>query len=312
MNNLTKFTILAVVLLLVGAPIYAQTVLTPTTLAAAVSSGSIKTIVVSSATGFTAGSTVAYVDRELMLVQAVNGTTITVARGQNGTAAAPHASGAYVFVGVPQAFSVSTPSGACTRSNELYLPKIDTKTGWISDCLGGQWVTGDVGAASTISAPTKVKSPDPGGVLYTGINTNGTTLSATTMYCSEVNLPQNKLLTGIAVLNGTTVGTDNHLVALYDSAGKLLANSATAGALAANASVYQEFSFTSTFYAVGPARYFACMQTNGTSATVRMAVTGQGDTILTKGQTGVTFGTIPSLTVPTTFTTAVGPFVYLY
>jgi hypothetical protein len=44
-----------------------------------------------------------------------------------------------------------------------------------------------------------------------------------------------------------------------------------------------------------------------------MAVTGSSaDNTLTKGQTGATFGTIPALTVPTTFTTAVGPYVYLY
>lgn len=311
MRNITKITILAALLLLVGAPVYAQTVLTPTTLSAAVSSGSIKTIVVASATGFTAGQTVAYVDRELMNVLAVNGTTITVARGMNGTAATPHASGAYVFVGVPQAFSTSTPAGSCTRSNELYLPKIDTKTGYISDCLGGQWVAGDVGTAP-LAADWKVKSPDPGATAYTGINTNGTTPSATTMYCSELNLPHSKLLTGLGVLNGTTVGTDKHLVALYDSGGKLLANSAVAGATSAGASAYQDFAFTSVFFAVGPARYFGCVQTNGTTDTIRMAVTGQADTILTKGQTGITFGTIPSLTVPATFTTAVGPFVYAY
>ena len=310
MNNITKFLIIAVLLLLVGAPAYAQTVLTPTTLAAAVSNGSIQTIVVSSATGFTAGYS-AYVDRELMTVKAVNSTTITVIRGQGGTVATPHASGALVFVAPPQAFSAGSPSGSCTRANELYLPKIDVKTGFVSDCNGGQWVLGDIGTSLTAEA-WKVKSPDPGATAYTGINTNGTTLGATTMYCSEVNLTHSKLLTGIGILNGTTVGTDNHLVALYDSGGKLLANSAVAGAVAAGASAYQDYAFTSTFFAVGPARYFACMQTNGNTATVRMAVTGQGDTILTKGQTGVTFGTIPALTVPTTFTTAVGPFVYLY
>jgi hypothetical protein len=43
-----------------------------------------------------------------------------------------------------------------------------------------------------------------------------------------------------------------------------------------------------------------------------MAVTGVNDNILTKGQTGATFGTLPALTVPTAFTTAVGPYVYLY
>jgi hypothetical protein len=43
-----------------------------------------------------------------------------------------------------------------------------------------------------------------------------------------VFLPGNKLLTGIALLNGTTVGTDNRYAILYDNAGNALANSALA------------------------------------------------------------------------------------
>src|SRR5207244_4421622 len=125
--------------------------------------------------------------------------------------------------------------------------------------------------------------------------------------------PYNKQLTGIALLNGTTAaGTDKHYVVLYDQGGTALANSAVAGASTSGASTYQTFAFTTKFYAVGPAQYFACFQTNGTTDTVRMVVTGTQDTLLTKGQTGATFGTVPALTVPTTFTTAVGPYVYLY
>ena len=159
--------------------------------------------------------------------------------------------------------------------------------------------------------------PDSGGTAYTSLNTNGTTLSATTLYCTEVNLPTNKLLTGIALLNGTTASTDNHYVVLYDSTGVALANSALAGAIAAGASTYQKYAFTQKFFAVGPAQYFACFQSNGTTDTVRMVVTGTQDTLLTKGQTGAaayasSLFTIGALTVPTTFTTAVGPYVSLY
>jgi hypothetical protein len=133
------------------------------------------------------------------------------------------------------------------------------------------------------------------------------------MYCSEIDLPANKLVTGLGVLNGTTVGTDNHLVALYDATGNLIANSAVAGVVAASASTYQTIAFTTSYYLVGPAQYFGCLQTNGTTATVRMIVTGTQDTFLTKGVTSITFGTIPAtITVPTTFTTAVGPYLEWY
>lgn len=300
----------------------AQTVMLPTTLSAAVTDSAAHRIVVTSATGFVANTTFAYVDRELMAVQAISGTTITVRRGAGGTVATTHANSALVFVGPALAFAPANgvrldtsgnAAGSCARGNLLYVPIINPRTSTISDCIGGQVVSGHPFNSGTLTSTRfRVTSPESGNVAYTGINTNGTTLGATTLYCSEVVLPSNKLLTGIALLNGTTVGTDNHYVVLYDSAGNALANSALAGAVAASASAYQEFAFTAKYFAIGPAQYFACFQTNGTTATVRMAVAGAGDNLLTKGQTAATFGTVPALTVPTTFTTAVGPYVYLY
>jgi hypothetical protein len=298
---------------------HAQTILVPTTLSASIANDSVQVMTVASVTtvsGYTvvAGS-IGYIDNEEVIVKPLNGvvsgTTLGIIRSQGGTTGKAHASGALVFFGPPNAFKAVPsflPQGSCTRGNELYLPYINVREATISDCLGGQWTNG----VTTRSPRWKVNSPEPGATIYTSLNTSGTTLGATTLYCTEVNLPTNKLLTGIAILNGTTVGTDNHYVVLYDSGGNAVANSALAGAVAATASVYQPYAFTSKFFAVGPAQYFACFQSNGTTATVRMALTQVNDTVLTAGQTGATFGTVPVLTVPTTFTTAVGPYVYLY
>lgn len=324
MTKTFNATLLAAALLFAALPAHAQTMLTQTTLSAAVTSSSTRNMVVAAGTGITAGTTGIYVDREFDVVTACSpacpsssATTLTLQRGASGTAAGTHASGALVFVGPLAAFNqnprVNAPTnGSCTRGNELYLPLINVSTGIVSDCLGGQWIKGLVTSGATTAARFRVYAPEPGGTAYTAINTNGTTLGATTLYCSEVWLATSKNLTGIALLNGTTVGTDNHYVVLYDSGGTAIANSALAGAVAASASAYQEFAFTSKYFAVGPAQYFACFQTNGTTATVRMGVTGTNDNYLTKGQTAATFGTVPALTVPTTFTTAVGPYVYLY
>lgn len=332
--------------LLLSASAFGQTIVATTTLSAAVPGGQSASVTgltgqfgivqVASATGISApapntglvqafatsnAQTLLYVDRELMEVRNVSGTTITVVRGVGSTAATSHASGALVFV-VPTANNPwldggfagnvqQVPAGSCTRANELYLPRIQFSTGIISDCIGGQWVNGDAMQTTRASSSTlgSMMLPNPGGTAYTSLNTNGTTLAATTMYCTELDLPFNKYISGLAVLNGTVVGTDNHLVVLYDASGNLLANSATAGVLAASASEYQKISFTAPYYAVGPATYFGCLQTNGTTATVRMLVTQTQDTFLTKGVTSITFGTIPAtITVPTTFTTAVGPY----
>lgn len=302
---------------LLASSAFGQTLLTNTTLSAAVTDGKTTYVNVTSATGITApgnGSTQTYlyVDSELMDVRGVSGTRIQVVRGASSTAGVGHLSGARVWVGtggIPNGpFTTYNPSGACTRANVLYLPVINTRAGMFSDCVGGQWVAGS-GSNSAFGIPL----PNTGGTAYTAINTNGTTLAATTMYCTELSLPASKLVTGLGVLNGTTVGTDNHLVVLYDSAGNLLANSAVAGVLAASASTYQKIAFTSPYLVIGPATYFGCVQTNGTAATVRMIVTGTQDTFLTKGVTSITFGTIPAtITVPTTFTTAVGPYLQVY
>lgn len=323
--------LLAGVLTLFAVTAPAQTILTETTLSAKIPDTQTKVITLTSATGVSAptmpliqaanlGSQL-YAGRELMDVEAVNGTSITVRRGAGGTKATPHPSGELVFVGTPNQFFAAPqgagggdPGGACTRSSLPYpdisnvLPFINVTTGNISDCVGGQWVTG----VRTPEPVFKLQAPNPGGTAYTSLNSTGTTLANTTLYCTEVNLPANKLLTGIGVLAGTTVGTDNWLAILYDSAGNAIANSALTGAVTASASTYQLRAFTSKYYAVGPAQYFACFQTNGTTDTARMIVTGTQDAILTKGQTGGTFGTVAALTVPTTFTTAVGPYVLLY
>lgn len=341
MKNLKLISLVAALFL--GPLAFGQTLLVNTTLSAAVgntlssalTTGNLGVVSVTSATGIlgpsvnvgnTAGlatsnaASYLYVDRELMQVEAVSGTTVTVIRGVGGTAAASHASGALLFV-IPAAAMVwsggnygmapAVAQGSCTRSSEVYLPRIQFISGMITDCLNGQYVTGD--ALQTTRAGSKVLyAPNPGGTIYTSLNSTGTTVVAGTLYCTEIQLPYSKLVTGLAVLNGTVVGTDNHLVVLYDAGLNVLANSAVAGALAASASNYQQISFTTPYYAVGPGQYFGCVQSNGTTATVRMLVTQVQDQYLTTSKTGV-FGTVPAtITAPTTFTTAVGPYLGLF
>lgn len=338
-------------------PAAAQTLLTTTTLSSAVQgmgsvngatpTGNMSILAVASATGISApapntsltsgllatsdAQTYLYVDRELMQVKAVSGTTITVIRGVS-TGAASHASGALVFI-VPMsaigawsgggfeaaAQSPSVPQGSCTRANELFLPRIHFGSGIISDCDGGQWVNGDAaqttrsGVTGSTTAANGFRYPDPGGTALTALETAGTAPSANTqIYCTELDVPFNMFLSGIGILNGTTVGTDKHWVILYDAAGAVLANSAAAGVTTAGASTYQKHSFVTPYYVVGPARYFACAGTNGTTDTIRHAATGTNDNILGGAVTGQVFGTAAAITVPTTFTTVKAPYFMVF
>jgi len=134
---------------------------------------------------------------------------------------------------------------------------------------------------------------------------------AGTLNVTEIYVPYWGTWKGAGVLNGTVVGTDNMLVALYGSDGKLLANSAVAGTLSATASTFQNRDFL-TPVTLAPGRYFVAVQSNGTTATSNKLVAANGVNVLTSAIAGV-FGTVPAtITVPTTNTTAVGCVVQLY
>jgi hypothetical protein len=314
-------------LLLFAGISFGQTILTNTTMGAAVADSNTTIVSVASATGINVPSssdytqsTFLYVDRELMDVRAKNGTTIQVVRGAEGTTAAPHVSGALVFV-VPSYLSTyfhGIPQGSCTRGNELALPRIHPVSGVISDCIGGQWINGDaLQTTRAVFGSTSVfglRLPEPGGTALTALETAGTAAGASTEeYCTELDIPFSMVATGLAPLNGTTVGTDKHIVILRDSSGNKLANSATAGTTTAGASTYQHHDFTSKYYVVGPARYFGCMQANGTTDTVRHLATAVNNNVIAGKLTGQTFGTIVAApTMPTTFTTVLGPYWQIY
>lgn len=322
--KLTK--IIAALAFLVGSSLsFAQTILTNTTLSAAVTTSSTRLFPLTSATGVTAPSptdntkaTFLVVDSEVVSVTAVSGTNITVARGVNGTAAKTHASGAVVFV-VPAYlatyFTNQPPTGSCTRGNVIALPVITTSSGQavISDCLGGQWVNGDAGQ-TTRATFYRLEAPTIGAVSNASAIGTSTATVAAELYCTEIRLPYSRLLTGLAPHIGATGGTDKWIVALYDSGGNLIANSATAGAtVSSTAFAWQATAFTSSYYAVGPAQYFGCLMSNGTTATADLVATGKDDNILTfKSASAGTFGTLPNFTAPTTFTTVNGAYLYLY
>lgn len=186
MKNTIKLLLASVLMVLASAlPSAAQTALTATTLASAITSSSGKIIVVSSATGITAPAsaaapftsptaTVLFVDNEEMFVQAINSTTITVIRGYNSTKANPHVSGAMVLAGPPQAFVVYDPSGACTNGQGvfLYSPVVNVRTGnqWLCSTVTGKVVPGFQNDSASPQVTTAVASAagkvTPSGPLF--------------------------------------------------------------------------------------------------------------------------------------------------
>lgn len=286
--------------------------LTQTTLSAAITDPAATVITLTSATGVTANKTSIYVDGELMSVLAVNGTTLTVARSSKSST---HKNSALVYLGSPTFFQSTGESGSCTKSTLFVHPHIDTKAGVAYYCVNSQWVgnptnpelTGLNGASGRFRYPTVTV----GSVAFGSLGTSKTTVAGT-LFCADVFVERTFTATGIGVLNAGTVGTDNGLVALYDTGGALVANSATAGAVTASANAFQQRNFTATVLLIGPAQYFACYQSNGTTDNIRTVAASTFIDVLTTSFTGV-FGTVPAtMTVPTTFTADVGPIAYVF
>lgn len=149
-----------------------------------------------------------------------------------------------------------------------------------------------------------------GNVAYGSLGTSGVSVAGTT-YVSEIYIPRSRTVTGMGLLNGTIVGTDNVIYALYGpGGGKPLAWTALAGTLSAGADAFQEIAFTSPRRLTNDGRYWLALQVSGTTATHRRMA---ANTFLnrTTSFTG-TFGTLGVLTEPTTFTATAGPIGYVY
>lgn len=329
MKNTLKNSLILSALLLAASMSFGQTILTHTTLSSAVTSSAATTIPLTSTSGLTAGASIIFVADgagEGMFVNSVNTTanTVGVTRGyQSLGKARPHAKSALVFVipggalqQVPPPLGNVLPTGSCTRSNIAYLPVIATGLGGtaatVSDCVGGVWVNGNI--APQGNTFYHLPTPYAGSVTNNGALGTSTVTVAAELYCTEIDLPYSKLLTGIAPHIGATGGTDSWIGALYDSTGNLVANSATAGTtVSSTAYAWQALPFTTSYYAVGPAQYYGCVMSNGTTATLDLIKTYFGDYVLTyKSAAAGTFGTLPSFTAPTSFTTVYGPWEYIY
>jgi len=177
-------------------------------------------------------------------------------------------------------------------------PTVDDSTGALTVGAGGI-------ALSTLA---KYSNIPIGSVAYGSLGTDGVHVAGT-IYVSELMLDYSKSVTGIAVLNGTTAGTDELILGLYNSSGVLVANTALAGVTASGTDAFQEIDLTSV-YAAPAGKYFVLLQCNGTTTKTRK-IAASTYLNLAASATG-TFGTLPALTVPTSFTADKGPIVYLY
>lgn len=161
-------------------------------------------------------------------------------------------------------------------------------------------LTGIVGAGSPKVHHTGEMAPP---TTTTGTDT---TPVVTETYLARVWIPTNTTLTGIALLNGSAAA-GNVTVGLSDSTGVVLAKSASTAQ--SGTAAYQQIPFALATDVKGPGVYFVLVQFDSTSARFRSHILGN----FAAGKlTGQTYGTMPSFTVPTTFTTNLGPIADTY
>lgn len=129
-----------------------------------------------------------FVDRELMAVVSINGTTIQVQRGISGTVASPHASGAMVLFGRNAWFYNQDPGGirgmdggisgvACTPAAVLVSPYVNYLSGaqWLCSSITNTWVPGWNTAGPPVATATVASvagTTTPSGPLFTISGTN--------------------------------------------------------------------------------------------------------------------------------------------
>lgn len=150
--------------------------------------------------------------------------------------------------------------------------------------------------------------------IATTSGTNTTDNTAGTVYLAEVFVPCNMTVTGIAIFNGTAVAGKGKVM-LYDSTGTRIAMSetATGGTTMTGTTAYQLIPFDPAPVQVkGPATYFIGATYDTTTHDLRGHVVGTFATGTDAGNTYATDSTFATVTLPTTFTTAVGPIASLY
>lgn len=208
---------------------------------------------------------------------------------------------------------VITAQGASTEvfvSNEDTISE-DLRVG--DDLVAADTVTSTTAAPfvtgiSPNSSPTGIANWQP----VAATSGTDTTPADGTQFVTSIFVPVNKTITNVNYLIGSVGGTDKVYAVIYDSSGADVANTSLTGggATVGTAANVQTLALTSTYAAVGPARYFVGISMNGNTARLR-TVPAHTQSGLLAGSVSQTHGTVADITAPSTFTADKAPVVFL-
>lgn len=278
---------------------------------------------------FTGGQQLCMIDKELVLVRAVNTTSkiVTVVRANKGLSIG-HVNGARVICGGGGNWNPNTgnvfgifingdnaqPSGLCVRTAQQFLPvfaiNLNIGTGFTYDCLGGHWVQGTLPDAPDPQELVLACNVPIGSVAFASLGTNTVDIAGRE-FVTSIYVPQTGFVTGLQILAGASAVTDSWTSTFRDMNGNLLFNGALTGIVPSGANTFQTAAFTAKAFVLGPALYFAGFQGNSASSSYRAVAASTFKQVIGASQAG-TFGTVPLTFVggiPTTFTADFAPFV---
>jgi hypothetical protein len=167
----------------------------------------------------------------------------------------------------------------------------------------------DDGLDPEYTGAVRLSNTPLGSIALASTGTDAASTAGTWYYSEGVN-PSSRTVTTIACLNGTTVGTDLVIYAIWDKDGTVLGWTLLTGTLSAVADVFQPINLV-TPITLPAGRYYVGFQVNGTTAAHQTiaTLTYQNST----GSVAGTFGAaVPAITPPTTITAGVGPFHLIY
>jgi hypothetical protein len=196
---------------------------------------------------------------------------------------------------------------------------INTNAFTVAGATGNTAVGGTLGVAGVTTVTGGIALPSASTHIWT---TGGNVITATTgtdaacsdgaRYWSEITIPYNVTLTGVAYLIGSVGGTDSVVVQLHNSSGVQVATSREVGGAAdivGTAANFQSVDFTETYAAVAGV-YYISVQFNGTTAKFRTyAIPGSP---WVAGTASGTWGTAANITPGTSFTADKGPICVTY
>lgn len=213
--------------------------------------------------------------------------------------------------------------------DHIFPDPLNTGTGWVEEASTGDALYTVEGVEKVrIAKATGIMTP-VGGIAAAGglaayataVHSGGAPAMAsgdgydstpvvTEIYISEIFVPANMSVAGIAVLNGSVASDDWHR-ALLDKDGALVAGTPTGAVTSSGTDSYQKAPFTGGAVTVlGPATYYVAQICDGVVDRYNTHALGA---FIAGKITSQTYGAIPATnTLPSGFTANLGPIASLY